>query len=106
MTAPFLGSAAGGLVDDVLSESECRRFGLVDHAVVRRVVDKGRRRDGRMGGEREEMALIGALSVQLLARSFLDEFPARSRARDAALDRSGLHVSEDLVSGVVSEAAR
>jgi asparagine synthase (glutamine-hydrolysing) len=103
MTAPFFGPDSGGIAEDLLSEAECKRFGLVDARVADRLVTKARRLDGRLAGEREEMALVGALTLQLWARSFLDDFATRVRERRASLDVSELHVFEDLVGDPLPE---
>ena len=97
MTEPFFGPDSGSLVDDLLSADECSRYGLVDPGVAGRLVAKARGRDGRLGGEREEMALVGALTLQLWARAFGDEFAGRVRERRSALERSELHVFEDVL---------
>jgi asparagine synthase (glutamine-hydrolysing) len=99
MTAPLFSPAgAAPMIDEFLSGDMCERYGLVDATVVARLVDKARRLEGRMAGEREEMALIGALTLQMLARDFIDEFGDRARAQRALLERAELHVFEDRVS--------
>ena len=99
MTAPLFSPAgAAPMIDEYLSGDMCERYGLVDATVVARLVDKARRLEGRMAGEREEMALIGALTLQMLARDFIDEFGDRARAQRALLERAELHVFEDRVS--------
>lgn len=82
------------LVADVLSGDECSRYGLVDPATAGRLAAKARDRGGRVS-EREQMALVGVITLQLLARAFLDDFPARVRDARARLDRSSLHVFVD-----------
>ncbi|WP_236783918.1 hypothetical protein [Azospirillum humicireducens] len=48
-----------------------------------------------MAGEREEMALVGTLTLQLLAHYVHDELPQRVREQRDALDRAEIHVLED-----------
>jgi asparagine synthase (glutamine-hydrolysing) len=64
-----------------------RRFGLVEVEPARKLVEKAASRNGVMGGEREEMALIGVLTLQILARQFLEEFGSREMAARATLER-------------------
>ena len=98
MTKPFFADTGGSsLVDDLLSREMCDRYGLVDADAAQRLVSKARRLDGRMAGEREEMALVGALTLQILAREFIDEFDERARRQRELLEHSELYVFEDLL---------
>jgi asparagine synthase (glutamine-hydrolysing) len=97
MTTPFFGPDSGGLAADALSPEECARYELVDAKAVGRLVDKARRAHGALAGEREQMALLGAFTLQLLARSFTDSFGSRARDARDALDRLHPQVLEDRV---------
>ncbi len=84
--APSLfGTGAPEWIDEALEDGALRRLGVVAPDPARRLIAKARRQQGRMGGEREEMALVGLLSLQVLAQAFLEEFPARLTAARAAL---------------------
>jgi asparagine synthase (glutamine-hydrolysing) len=107
MTAPFFGDGAGqDRVDELLSKDACERFGVVDSTAAANLVAKARRQGGRMSGEREEMALVGILTLQMLARSLSDELPARVRERRASFARSELHVLEDTLTERIPVEAR
>jgi asparagine synthase (glutamine-hydrolysing) len=100
MTTPFFGAGTpSDEVAELLSPSMCDRFGLVDPKAAASLVAKARRQHGHMSGEREEMALVGIITLQLLARSFLEELPARIAERHAAFESSERHVFEDLSGG-------
>jgi asparagine synthase (glutamine-hydrolysing) len=79
--APPLFSAAGpDYVADLLSPDSVERLGLLDPAATARLTERARARDGRMSGEREEMALVGALTLQSLGQQYLVELPGRAAA--------------------------
>jgi len=71
--------------------------GLIDAQAVGQLL--ARAQDGRMSGEREEMGLVGVLTLCLLAQAFGPEFPDRVRHARARLDRLPLHVQEDRTAG-------
>jgi asparagine synthase (glutamine-hydrolysing) len=48
-----------------------------------------------MSGEREEMALVGLLTLQLLMRFFLEDFASRADEARRALNDHRLSVFED-----------
>lgn len=86
--APALfGAGAPEWMAEILGDDALARFGVVAVQPAHRLIDKGRRQQGRMGGEREEMALVGVLTLQLLARQFLEDFPARAAAAREQLAR-------------------
>jgi len=97
MTSPFFGPDSGDFAADALSPEECVRYGLVDAEAIGRLVRKARRAHGALTGEREQMALVGALTLQLLARSFADDFALRAREARDVLDHLRPHVLEDRV---------
>ena len=67
MTHPFFGPGGGTLAQDALSAEECARYGLLDSGAVNRLVKKAQRTQGALMSEREQMALVGAITLQLLA---------------------------------------
>ncbi len=60
-----------------LSETCLRNSGLFDAGKVGRLVEKCRRQQGFLASERENMALVGVISTEILARRFLHEFSAQ-----------------------------
>ncbi|MBF0372903.1 MAG: asparagine synthase (glutamine-hydrolyzing) [Alphaproteobacteria bacterium] len=96
----FFGPQAPDYVDDLLSEAGMRRLGLLDPAVAAPLVDKARRQSGNMAGEREEMALIGALTLQLLGHHFLESWPDRLSAAERRLGEPQV-----LIDGVPSSSS-
>lgn len=87
---PFVRGPGRELAGDALSETAIRRTGLLDPGAVRRLLEKAW--SGELATEREAMALVGALSTQLLAEAWrrdsgvdpdsldLEDFPVRSPA--------------------------
>ena len=72
----FLGDRPPDYVEDLLSESAIRRNGYFDVKRVSNFLAKCRQHEGRILSERENMALVGILSTQLLDHLFLKEFPS------------------------------
>ena len=95
MTTALFGAQAPAYVRDLLSEESLNRYGLVDAAGVAALAAKAHRTDGRMAGEREEMALVGVLTLQMLARHALDELPDRAASLRARLDAAPIHILEE-----------
>ncbi|HHS96307.1 MAG TPA: asparagine synthase (glutamine-hydrolyzing) [Chloroflexi bacterium] len=62
-------------VEAVLSPEAIQEAGLFDPAAVAQLVRKCR--SGRRAGERDDMALVGVLSIQLLHHLFVATFPPR-----------------------------
>ncbi len=97
MTRALFGAASPDYVEELLSPSYLARFGLVDCGPATKLVDKARRRGGRMSGEREEMALVGLLTLQLMAHLYLESFNTRAAALGRGLDHWKPCVAADLV---------
>ncbi|MEW6252166.1 MAG: asparagine synthase-related protein, partial [Planctomycetota bacterium] len=95
-TTPALFAGLDGYVAELLAPAALQSSGLVDSPAAQTLVAKARARHGRMGGEREEMALVGLVTLQLLARQMTVELPGRVAAAVAALDRVPPGVSVDL----------
>ncbi len=98
MTQAFFAPGPADYVDELLSPGALAAWGLADPGPAGRLVDKARRQSGRMSGEREEMALVGLLTLQLLGRFFLQGFAGRvqealrrleTSAPDVLCDRAG-----------------
>lgn len=71
----FLGPSAPEYADELLSEDAIRRKGYFDANRVSRLLDKCRKQEGDLLSERENMAVVGILSTQLLDELFLGDFP-------------------------------
>ncbi len=95
MTPPLFGADSPDYVEALMSESSLRQSGFIDSSAAGKLVAKARRQEGRMGGEREEMALVGLLTLQLLGRFFMEEFSDRAAQARKALDNCQLAVLED-----------
>jgi asparagine synthase (glutamine-hydrolysing) len=85
-TIAFFGAHPPDYVGDLLSAKSLRDFGLVDEVRVPKLVEKARGRSGRMSGEREEMALLGVLTLQILASQYFAGFHWRMDDARRALD--------------------
>jgi asparagine synthase (glutamine-hydrolysing) len=72
----FLGSHPLDYVEDLLSERALRNRGYFHPEKVSRLLEKCRKQDGKLLSERENMALVGILSTQLLDDMFIRNFPA------------------------------
>jgi len=71
----FLGPAAPDYAEGLLSERVIKEKGYFDAKKVSRLLDKCRRQEGDLLSERENMAVVGILSTQLLDELFLQDFP-------------------------------
>jgi len=72
----FLGSHPQDYVEELLSADALTKSGYFDALKVSRLVGKCRRQEGNLLSERENMALVGILSTQLLHHHFVTHFPA------------------------------
>ena len=82
----FFGEERPEYVAEMLSSSKLRSYGYFDEKKVARLVAKCSQGQGSLLSERENMALVGILSTQLLHHQFVERFamPAgRSRAHAA-----------------------
>jgi asparagine synthase (glutamine-hydrolysing) len=75
ITSCFLGDTMLPYVEDLFSESALRQKGYFDPNRVMKLVEKSRRQEGHLLSERENMAIIGILSTQLLDEMFIKNFP-------------------------------
>lgn len=73
----FFGPDEPGYVMDMLSESAIREAGLFNSDKISRLAAKCRNNQGQLLSERENMAVVGILSTQLLHEQFIRNFPAK-----------------------------
>ncbi len=85
MTTAFFGPGAPEYVREMLSVQQLEVQGLADVGPARMLAEKAWSRDGKLPSEREEMALIGILTLQLLAQWLRVDLPREVPARVAAL---------------------
>ncbi|MBN2624308.1 MAG: asparagine synthase (glutamine-hydrolyzing), partial [Acidimicrobiales bacterium] len=86
MTTALFGPDEPGFVTDLLSDGAIDGLGLLDPKAARLLRDRARARAGHLPGEREEMALVGALTLQALGRAYLVEGAERAAAARARFD--------------------
>lgn len=98
MTAALFGAEAPDYVRALLAPAALARSGLIDVAAAGRLAARAHAQNGRMAGEREEMALVGLLTLQLLDHAFRVEGPQRYEERYRHLEASPPHVLEDRLS--------
>lgn len=72
----FLGDKPPEYVMDVLSEKAIRQAGYFDSEKVSHLVAKCRKQEGELLSERENMAVVGIISTQLVHQQFVANFPA------------------------------
>ena len=89
-----------------MSDAAVDRLGLVDPKASRLLLDRARARDGHMAGEREEMALVGALTLQALGQAYLHDFAGRAADARRRLGDAAPQVLVDLTSDASLEAVR
>jgi asparagine synthase (glutamine-hydrolysing) len=68
----FMSRANGGYVDDMLSDAQLRRDGLFNPRAVSLLVRKFRA--GKAIGAKDDMALVGVLSTQIIVDRFINHF--------------------------------
>jgi asparagine synthase (glutamine-hydrolysing) len=72
----FMAGPSLDYVEDLLSEYVLKRTGYFNPAKVLMLSEKCRKQDGALLSERENMALVGIISTQLLDHQFIRNFPA------------------------------
>lgn len=90
----LFGPEANGRFDHALSESALAELGVVDPAAVRHLLRKARHQGGLLS-EREEMGLVGVLTLSLLGRHFGKDFYVHLRRGRQAHERQTCHVFVD-----------
>jgi len=86
MTTAIFGPGEPGYVSELMSDDSIDGLGLLEPRAARLLRDRARTRDGHLPGEREEMALVGALTLQALGQAYLVEGAARATAAQARFD--------------------
>jgi asparagine synthase (glutamine-hydrolysing) len=76
----FIGEGAPQYVEELLSEAALRKSGYFNAGRVQQLLHKCRRQEGQLLSERENMALVGILSTQLLDHYFIRNFPTAEAA--------------------------
>ena len=72
----FLGNDCNSdYIEDLLSESSVRKSGYFDPIKVTRLIQKCQKQNGLLSSERENMALVGIISTELLHNMFVCQFP-------------------------------
>lgn len=71
----FFGDQPHDYVDDLLSETSIRQSGYFDYAKVSNLVNKCKKQDVSLLSERENMAIAGIISTQLLDYMFVKNTP-------------------------------
>ena len=71
----FLGMPKRDYVEELLSDTALLRSGYFDPAKVAKLSEKCRQQEGFLLSERENMALVGIISTQLLDCQFIQKFP-------------------------------
>jgi len=74
----FMGSQAPGYVAELLTPDALKRTGYFNPGKVAKLADKCRKQEGALLSERENMALVGIISTQLLHDLFVRNFPTTS----------------------------
>jgi len=72
----FMAGQALGYVEELLSSDNLRQTGYFNPQKVAKLSEKCRKQDGALLSERENMALVGIISTQLLDHHFIRNFPA------------------------------
>lgn len=72
----FFGDRKLAYVEALMSDTQIREKGYFDPKKVSRLIAKCRNRQGSLLSERENMALVGILSTQLIDQQFIRDFPA------------------------------
>jgi asparagine synthase (glutamine-hydrolysing) len=72
----FWGDHSFDYVEELLSEQAIRQAGYFDPVKVSRLAAKCHKQEGQLLSERENMALVGILSTQLVDHMFVKNFPA------------------------------
>lgn len=71
----FFGNHSHDYVQELLSESSLRQTGYFHPGKVTKLIEKCRKQEGHLLSERENMALVGIISTQLLDHLFIQNFP-------------------------------
>ena len=72
----FFGDEPLDYVDEMFSEEKLKGYGYFNAQKVEKLVSKCKKQEGQLMSERENMAIVGILSTQLLHHHFIENFPA------------------------------
>jgi len=86
----LMGRRAPEYVEELLTPEVLRTAGYFNPDKVTRLMDKCRKQDGALLSERENMALVGIISTQLLDHLFVRRFP-----RDAIVEAENVKIYSD-----------
>jgi len=75
----FFADRQAGYVDDLLSPAQVRKDGIFNPGAVGRLVQKFR--DGKAIGVKDDMALVGILSTQIVVDRFVNNFSPVTHGR-------------------------
>ncbi|MBP1715436.1 MAG: asnB [Deltaproteobacteria bacterium] len=91
----FLGNQPPEYVIELLSENALNQAGYFDPEKVLRLVAKGRKQEGHILSERENMAVVGIISTQLVHDMFVKGFPAVSveEPKEVRIIKEGLQIA-------------
>jgi asparagine synthase (glutamine-hydrolysing) len=104
-----IGSAllgGGSELRDLLDEAALAGDHLIDRAAVGQLLRKAERRGGSLAGEREEMGLVGILTLRLLQTLFGAGFAQRAAEARARLEGAVPHVLVDQSSAAAAPVFR
>lgn len=101
----LFGGQAAEAFDGLLSPQALAEDPLLDGAAAARLCSKAVAQGGQMGGEREEMALVGLLTMRLLTRQFGPDFDGRVEEAGRRLGRMRPTVEVDRLTRRETSAA-
>ncbi len=81
----FFSDDAPEYVNDLLTTSALEKTGIFDPKKVSRLVAKCCHNKGELQSERENMAVVGILSIQLLQEQFIQNFPEQPSHRHSSI---------------------
>lgn len=90
----FFGDSGATWPMDLLSEPEIRRTGFFNFGKVKLLTDKCRKNNGLLPSERENMALMGLLTTQLLSSRMISDYPPQEQQAPGRLKRISLRSEE------------
>ncbi|NNK86018.1 MAG: asparagine synthase, partial [Desulfobacterales bacterium] len=87
----FFGNQPVDYVEELLSQNKIKKSGYFNPHKVLRLVKKCRQYEGQILSERENMALVGILSTQIIDHQFIQNFPAYpiQEPKDTQIYREG-----------------
>ncbi len=68
----FFGEKSPEYIKDLLSEDSLNKSGYFDSKKVTKLIAKSTRKNGTLLSERENMALVGIISTQLIDKMFIN----------------------------------